>query len=41
VKEKLKHAIDVMEVYKQSFEQLVIQMEKEKQQILCKKDKNR
>jgi uncharacterized protein YgiM (DUF1202 family) len=33
VKGKLKHAIDVMEVYKQSVEQLVIEIEKEKQSV--------
>jgi hypothetical protein len=33
VKGKLKHAIDSMEVYKQSVEQLVIKIEKEKQTI--------
>jgi hypothetical protein len=33
VKGKLKQAIDVMEVYKQSVEQLVIEIEKEKQSI--------
>jgi hypothetical protein len=49
MKERLKHAINAMEVYKQSVEQLVINtiqqsvipMEKEKQWILCGKDKNR
>jgi hypothetical protein len=33
VKGKLKYAIDAMEVYKQSFEQLVIEIEKEKKSI--------
>jgi uncharacterized membrane protein len=33
VKGKLEHAINVMEVYKQSVEQLVIEIEKEKQSI--------
>jgi hypothetical protein len=33
MKEKLKHAIDAMEVYKQSIEQLVIEIEKEKKSI--------
>jgi predicted transcriptional regulator len=33
VKGKLKHVIDAMEVYKQSVEQLVTEIEKEKQSI--------